>query len=38
MKRIFLHQKKEIERNLHELEENLVKFKKYCDYDDTEHV
>ena len=37
MKRIFLHQKKEIERNLHELEENLVKFKKYCDYDDTEH-
>ena len=37
MKRIFLNQIKEIERNLTELEENLSKTKKDYDYDDTEY-
>ena len=37
MKSIFLTQKREIERNLTELEENLSKTKKYYDYDDIEY-
>ena len=38
LEKIFMNQKKkEIERNLTELEENLFKTKKYCDYDDTEY-
>ena len=39
LEEIFMNQKKkkEIERNLTELEENLFKTKKYCDYDDTEY-
>ena len=36
-KNLFTSKIKEIERNPTELEENLSKTKKYCDYDDTEY-
>ena len=36
-KNLFTSKIKETEKNLLELEENLFRIKKYCDYDDTEY-